>query len=537
MGGRLGFLLGGEKMAINVRFYNFTKKPNSTKRPITGSWMYPCVLKDSTSIIEPMIVLDTHTAEGENINPLRWNYCYIPDFNRYYFITNIIANHNLWNIYLRVDVLASFSREIEAEEAYVVRASKIRDQFLSDATFPTNINAADGVHPIDTFNSDIQLNSSNGSFIVGVINPQANNKAIAYYALSSTEFNSLKEDLFTIANFRNLNNIEISDDLLKVLFNPFQYIASVTYIPISPAQIAPSAASVYIDFGWWGGATGISATGRLITSDVIGPVYCGSAQIFRHPDAGNLDTFAPNSNFGIEPFDGEGQYLNYAPYSRYYIRFEPFGFFELDNNVIGNALSSAECNANDGYIDLSLTLKIDPITGKGYFSQTITTGHLSDFYKFIPREAIVGIPIQIGQITSDVVGGALAVSKSIGEATSGFNLLKPVSSAIAGATTIAAGIYDGLNIAAPKLQTSGTQGGFSSFHEDKYVVQTHQFIPEHAPQETGYPLMRNVIIGNCKPGFVKTLFTDIQIANAMEEERTEIVRLLNSGVHLEENEE
>ena len=369
---------------------------------------------------------------------------------------------------------------------------------------------------------------------MGVINPQANNKAVAYYAMTSTEFNQLKDDLFSIENFRDLNNIEISDDLLKVLFNPFQYIASVMYVPIDVSSIAPLASSTAVDFGWWNATgTGVHATGRLITSDVIGPITCGSFTVYRHPDAGARDLLTPDSDIGITPFDGLGQYLNFAPYSRYYVRFEPFGMFELDNAVMGNALSSTESDENGGMIEITLQLSIDVITGKGYLYFSFSDG-LNDFYTLTPKEAIVGVPIQIGQITSDVVGGALAVSKGIGDAAKQFDLFHPISSAVSGATTIAAGIYDGLQTAAPKLLTSGTQGGFSSFQEKAYMIEHFQHVTEHAPDEIGYPLMRNTYIKNCKPGFVKTLYTDIQIQNALEEERNIIAKLLNSGIHLED---
>ena len=524
-------------MGFTVEFFNFTKKPNITKRPIGAGFEYDCIMKEKTSIINPVLTISTKTPNGIDINPIIWNYCFIPDFRRYYFITNVVANFNLWDVYLTVDVLASFQQDIEAEEAYITRSEKLRDQFLSDSIFPAKVCVSEAVIPLDTYNTDIQSSSSNGSFIVGVINPQANNKAVSYYVMTSAEFNELKNQLFSIENFRNLNDIEISDDLLKVLFNPFQYIASVMYLPISPSIIAPSASSVSIDFGWWDSTgTGISATGKLITSDVIGPVNCGSFTVYRHQEAGALDQNPLNSDLGIAPFDGLGQYLNYAPYTHYYMRFEPFGFFELDNTVMGNALSSYEANNNDGFIEISLTLSIDTITGKGYLYFNFSDG-LDTFYRLTPKEAIVGVPIQIGQITSDVVGGALSAARGVANATGSFNLLNPIGSAMQGAVSIAAGVYDGLQIAAPKLQTSGTQGGFSSFHEKSYMIERFQIVTEHAPEEIGYPLMRTLKIEDCKPGFVKTLYTDIQIHNALEEERNRIAQLLNNGIHLEDDSE
>jgi hypothetical protein len=65
-------------------------------------------LRNETSVINPSILI-------EHINPSLFNYCYIPDFNRYYFITNITSvRTNLWRIDCAVDVLMSFKEQILA---------------------------------------------------------------------------------------------------------------------------------------------------------------------------------------------------------------------------------------------------------------------------------------------------------------------------------------------------------------------------------------------------------------------------------------
>lgn len=49
----------------------------------------------------------------ETDNPTAYNYCYIPDFDRYYFISNITSvRTNLWRIDCSVDVLMSYQAEI-----------------------------------------------------------------------------------------------------------------------------------------------------------------------------------------------------------------------------------------------------------------------------------------------------------------------------------------------------------------------------------------------------------------------------------------
>ena len=70
-------------MAITVNLYSFSKRENSTKRPTSGATSYSCTLIDDTSLMNPIFKLEIGS------NPIGKNYCYVPDFDRYYFISNI----------------------------------------------------------------------------------------------------------------------------------------------------------------------------------------------------------------------------------------------------------------------------------------------------------------------------------------------------------------------------------------------------------------------------------------------------------------
>ena len=61
-------------MAINVDFYTFAKKVNSTKVPSgTAALSTQCIIKRGSSIISPTIELDIGLATS----PASYNYCYI----------------------------------------------------------------------------------------------------------------------------------------------------------------------------------------------------------------------------------------------------------------------------------------------------------------------------------------------------------------------------------------------------------------------------------------------------------------------------
>lgn len=76
------------------------------------------LLKEETSVTSPSILIEKN---DENI--LNYNYVFIQEFNRYYFIDDITSeNNHLWRLACSVDVLMSFKTEIlHIQNPYVAR--------------------------------------------------------------------------------------------------------------------------------------------------------------------------------------------------------------------------------------------------------------------------------------------------------------------------------------------------------------------------------------------------------------------------------
>lgn len=89
---------------------------------LTGS------LRNESSVINPTILIET-------TNPSSYNYAYIPEFGRYYFITDIVSvRTNLWRVSMSVDVLMSFAQSILDLDVIVSDAS------IGDYDSPTYMN-------------------------------------------------------------------------------------------------------------------------------------------------------------------------------------------------------------------------------------------------------------------------------------------------------------------------------------------------------------------------------------------------------------
>ena len=97
------YINGSERQAV--------RKNLQSSYTLTGS------LRGESSVINPSFLIETS-------NPSQYNYCYIPSFNRYYFITDIISvRTNIWRINCNVDVLMSFQSEILNLDVIVSDAS------------------------------------------------------------------------------------------------------------------------------------------------------------------------------------------------------------------------------------------------------------------------------------------------------------------------------------------------------------------------------------------------------------------------------
>lgn len=91
-------------MQITLYVNNSDKK--QIGKTLTDNLVITGSLRDESSITEPNILIELE-------NPSIYNYVYIPQFKRYYFIEDIISvRSNIWLLKLSVDVLESFKNDI-----------------------------------------------------------------------------------------------------------------------------------------------------------------------------------------------------------------------------------------------------------------------------------------------------------------------------------------------------------------------------------------------------------------------------------------
>lgn len=119
-------------MSLDVKLLKNSSPKNKINKSLSDEKIYACFLKDRTSILRPSIILETSDALYQ------YNYMYIPDLGRYYFIDDIISIHNnQWMINAHVDVLETYKSGILNNNAVIRRQEYIYNLYLDDPDFKT----------------------------------------------------------------------------------------------------------------------------------------------------------------------------------------------------------------------------------------------------------------------------------------------------------------------------------------------------------------------------------------------------------------
>lgn len=95
---------------------------------------FSVTLKEGTSILRPVLIL----ASTSQAPITGYNYMYISDFGRYYFIDDVKSIHNnMWEVSAHVDVLETYKTAILANSAVIRRQTAQYNLYLDDPEFHT----------------------------------------------------------------------------------------------------------------------------------------------------------------------------------------------------------------------------------------------------------------------------------------------------------------------------------------------------------------------------------------------------------------
>lgn len=467
---------------MQATFYQFAKRTNSTKRP-SGGQGFGIDLKAPCNIIDPEIKIATQS------DPTGYNYCYLPTFSRYYWVKNWTYSDGLWNASLTVDTLASYRDQIGSATEYVVRSSAKYDGTISDGLYP----ATAKVQSVTTsFQGGFAETISGGFFIIGFIAKAANSiGAITYVVMTPGNAKKLSAKLLTDVSYLSIDNSEISDNLTKVLFNPYQYIVSCNYFPFDIAELTAHLPLVAkIDVGWWS----VDVPGWILGADNNNFKKSVSVTVPKHPQAAN-----------------RGEYCNVAPYTDYTIYLQPFGVIPLDASKMWGAAA------------LSIQYVVDLFTGDSVLR--IFANGTQLVYE---TTAKLGVSVPLSNINFGIPSGSGGLLQTgIAAAFGG------LQAALSGGTLsdVGNGILNAAQATNADVASKGATGSTIAFDMVPYMVARFKIIADDNNEDHGRPLCQRVQLSTI-PGFIMVDDPDIALT-ATAAEIDSVKSYMKNGFFLE----
>ena len=118
-------------MSFDIHLMRNSSPKNQLDKSLTNITTATGTLKEDTSIIDPVIKIQCSMDSVRNCN-----YMYVPNFGRYYFVTDIRSiTNSIVEFTAHVDVLTTYAGQIRGNTAIVKRQENRWNLYLDDGTF------------------------------------------------------------------------------------------------------------------------------------------------------------------------------------------------------------------------------------------------------------------------------------------------------------------------------------------------------------------------------------------------------------------
>ena len=142
---------------MTIQLYKIANISNKINKVIPSSPALTVngTLKENCNMLEPVILIQSDTVPD-------YNYAYITEFNRYYFVAPAVNEGNLfWSLPMHVDVLYTWRAGIMSAPCIVAKSSSSYNLYLNDVNYKCYQNPH-----IFTQNYPNGFNVSNAHFIM-----------------------------------------------------------------------------------------------------------------------------------------------------------------------------------------------------------------------------------------------------------------------------------------------------------------------------------------------------------------------------------
>ena len=462
---------------MNITFYTFSKKVNSTARP-TGGTQYSVDLKEGCSVLRPSIRLKW-SGSG---SPTAFNYAYIASFGRYYWVRNWEFSDRQWTADMAVDPLATYKTQIGASSQYVTRSASDYDGDIADGIYPTA--ATPYVIPKSATLWPLSDTVADQTFVVTTMSRQGWQ---TYYLLSGTQYGVICNDVFASNFYNGYDFGDLTEEFVKVIAKPEDSIVSVMWLPVAFSGLGtPGSTITGFKFGYY--EVEPNATFRQITPKTVHPFEV-TLTMTQHPDAAT-----------------RGSYCNGNTYTRRELTLPGVGTVALDSDLL------------IGYTGLKIYVRLNLASGVATVAIYGTLSGSPD-RRVWTTEAKVGVDFGYGTNRVDIPGAISAVLGTVG-AVSGKNAL--------GA---AEGIINTIQAAFPATTILSTSGAVGSYVMPMMMTETFYRQTEMDNADRGRPLCKVKTI-NTLSGFTVCNNAHVAIPGS-DEESDAVTGFMNGGFFYE----
>ena len=469
---------------MNIKVWSsFTKRKNSTKQP-TGGSQITAVLKEKTSIENPVFILATPIA----------NYNYVEAFGHYYFVDDVVnLDASRCEIVCSMDVLATYKSDITGYTAFVERAASSYDVWINDpALSQEQLYYSDTMHTtsLSTFFSQT------GCFVVECL---AKNQGIVLYATSNLE---PYKYILTPGVYTTQDKNDWIQSRISQAFDLDVYIGGVKWMPFNASDM-----------------------GSLLTNTFpIGPVDIAAAlggswdySVYKVPQVGPSSNKTTSVSLTLPSAGNFGDFRDCSPkFTQYNLYLPGCGLVTLDPAVIGYAIQKSKTIYVDIWVDL--------ISGEITYRLRLGA-NASDIGRYSGN---ISVDVPIGKSAVDTVKSAKMVAGSIGAGAAAGGVWGAIGGALVGGIEA---IYNHMTPDTNMIGGAGNKAELANISGSIHLTRRQFGAKDFPTAVAGRPLMQNVTLSSLS-GYVKCGNASVPL-NAHASERDTVNNFLNSGFYIE----
>lgn len=467
---------------MEVTFYNFRKRINSTKLVNVSGTTISFVYKETSERNNPVIEV---TTWNDN-----WNYAKIG--SKYFFVDTLeyLANRH-FRVSLSIDLLASYRNDVMATTAYISRATGIyNDNIIDELNTPLTAVTETVLSETPKIGEQLFYDTGNGCFILHTLNSTQGGEL---HGAFTTAYILNGQQMTEIAQILTTTDQSIIDAISIGFNKPIDAIFKVLWLPLNINVVAVQSGAVSTNV--WIGAynTNISA-------------YCIATNLLEC-----------RTQFIIDGLRPEG-----------YLRNPAFINAVLTLPFVGTVgIDCKRLFENDASGSLIVDIAVDAREGKQLIVVRTSEHQSTPLNVF---ETVIAYPCQVGSATINFLGGITNALNGIALASVGQPLF--------GATAIANSFYD---VAVPSCSAIGTNGGnmaeITLGGNIRLVIikrlTKYDIYNETVRQTVGLPFNDVMMLGDiAEKGFVKCSNASVS-TNAYKHEIDALNDFLNGGVFIE----